>query len=73
MIKEYDDPVLGKIIINQLTDRFEIPMEVLYNIHVGFFQTKFAGCPHLMEHLICRYYEILGKEDNTVNASTNEG
>ena len=72
-MKQYEDPILGKILINQLTDRFEIPMEVLYNINVGFFQTKYSGCPHLMEHLICRYYEVNGIEDNSTNASTNEG
>lgn len=37
MIKEYNDNVLGKIIINKLTDNFELPMEILYNINVGFF------------------------------------
>ena len=64
-MKQFYDDKLGKIIVNKLSEVFDIEVDVTYNVNMGFFQSKYSGVPHLMEHLICRYYEMMNKNDNT--------
>ncbi len=70
---EYDDPVIGKILLNKISEYVDVKTEITYNINLGFCTSRYTGLPHLMEHLICRYYELDNKKDNTINAATNEG
>ncbi len=36
-MQEYHDEILGKIIINKITNDFDIDTEITYNINMGFF------------------------------------